>query len=270
MPPDWTAWKAFADALVAAPASSAPWSLPLAWPAGSLDEGKPLQQIAHWPLGFEDVSAQWGHALGAQVGTVSKAVATLRHGHLERDWLNTLGALAVVSEFWRIHHALERYQAQSASIHVRSVAMLPHDYRWDPLLFLREPWEPMLPHDYRWEVRLHGANAQAERDLNGRWSTLKQKWRAGLGKTDEPTGPGLAFPTAFPEEWLGEGTKLLLAPWPNPPRVAGGYELVIEADQPLADQVGVWFGSGYQKQWLQRHLEQTLDKACATVRRPRM
>lgn len=250
MPPAWTAWKAFTDALVAAPASSAPWSLPLAWPAGSLDEGEPLQQIAHWPLGFEDVSAQWGHALGAQVGTVSKAVATLRHGHLERDWLNALGALAVISEFWRIHQALERYQARAASIHVQSVAMLPHDYRW--------------------EVRLHGANAQAERDLNGRWSTLKQKWRAGLGKTDEPTGPGLAFPTAFPEEWLGEGTKLLLAPWPNPPRVAGGYELVIEADQPLADQVGVWFGSGYQKQWLQRHLEQTLDKACATVRRPRM
>lgn len=245
-----TAWKAFTDALVAAPASSAPWSLPLAWPAGSLDKGKSLQQIAHWPLAFEDVSAQWGQALGAQVGTVSRAVAALRHGSLERDWLNTLGALAVVSEFWRIHHALERYQAQFASIHVQNVAMLPHDYRW--------------------EVRLHGANAQAERDLNGRWSTLKQKWRAGLGKTDEPTRPGLAFPTAFPEEWLGEGTKLLLAPWSNPPRVAGGYELVIETDQPLADQVGVWFGSGYQKQWLQRHLEQTLDKAYAPVRRPRM
>ena len=132
---------------------------------------------------------------------MGRAVEALRHGHLERDWLNALGALAVVSEFWRIHQALERYQARAASIHVQSVAMLPHDYRWD--------------------VRLHGANAQADRELNGRWSALKQKWRSGLGKAEEPARPGLAFPTAFPEEWLGEGTKLLLAPWPNPPRVAG-------------------------------------------------
>ena len=246
----FTAWKTFTEALGLSPVSTAPWALPLVWPSSPVEGTERLRKIEHWPLGFEDVSAQWGSPLSAQPAAVGRAVEALRHGHLERDWLNALGALAVVSEFWRIHQALERYQARAASIHVQSVAMLPHDYRWD--------------------VRLHGVNAQADRELNGRWAALKQKWRSGLGKAQEPARPGLAFPTAFPEEWLGEGTKLLLAPWPSPPRVAGGYELVIQADVPLADQLGTWFGSGYQKQWLQRHLDQTLDSPAAPARRPRM
>lgn len=245
-----TAWKTFTEALGLAPVSTAPWALPLVWPSRAAQGVGRLQQIDHWPLGFEDVSAQWGLPLSAQPAAVDKALGALGHGHWERDWLNALGALAVVSEFWRIHQALERYQARAASIHVQSVAMLPHDYRWD--------------------VRLHGANAQADRELSGRWAALKLKWRSGQGKVQEPARTSLAFPTAFPEVWLGEGTKLLLAPWPNPPRVAGGYELAIEADVPLADQVGAWFGSGYQKQWLQRHLDQTLDVTAAPARRPRM
>lgn len=216
----FTAWKTFTEALGLAPVSTAPWALPLVWPSSPVEGAERLRKIEHWPLGFEDVSAQWGSPLSAQPAAVGKAVEALRHGHLERDWLNALGALAVVSEFWRIHQALERYQARAASIHVQSVAMLPHDYRWD--------------------VRLHGANAQADRELNGRWSALKQKWRSGLGKAEEPARPGLSH--SFPGRMAGRRHQTVVGALAQP--TPGGRGL--RAGHPSRCAVG---GPGWNVVW---------------------
>lgn len=219
------------------------WDIPFQWPNPSqgLRHSSSGELVVAWPLSTQEVAEHWGPNVWRQSRSIHRGVQPVvskSHG-MEQDQLEALGAMAVLTEFWRIRGALEATRAERATVFIRSL--------------------PMVPHDYDWEVRLHGAQPDLVESLKGPWERLKDRFSPPMSQAEQEEG--IVFPVAFPEEWLGVGSTLLLSRWPASPEVAvpGGYLLEIDPSHPLPDLLRTWFGKGLRQQWLEKHLDATLE-----------
>ena len=214
-----------------------PWNAPLPWSEAQTRAEPPFgcQGLPEeWPLGFEDLIPWLGSDWGAQALRIRRSKHPLSmklESHPEIGY-----AWAVLGEFWRLQEALRLSGGTRATVRIENI--------------------PLLPSDYVWNIQLHDVSPKGRRALGS--------YAAGLGLKRffqaNKSGPTIDIPAVFPQEWLGEGTKLLEKTFRGglPPH-ATGYLLTVPSDAPLEDLVGEWFGPMYRSRWARRHLQAVLE-----------